>query len=111
MASNGRPSTFDNNHESSQPNDRLAYGFSEEGRAVTDAVHERFRENLVYCDNCKEKFIGNGVSIQKHFNKSHPTDVYCIYCTGKVFYYYKVKNENDKAEKFYYHRCRDWLTK
>lgn len=81
------------------------------GRAVTDAVHERFRQNFVYCDDCKEKFIGNSISISNHFNKSHRSSINCSYCPGKVFYYYTVKNDDNKSEKFYYHKCKDWLKK
>ena len=111
MSSNGSVPNSENHTEPSVRESRSRIYTSDVGRAVTDAVHERFRQSYVYCDHCKEKFIGNGVSIHRHFNKSHPADVHCIYCPGKVFHYYKVKNDNNKAEKFYYHRCRDWLTK
>jgi hypothetical protein len=79
------------------------------GRAVTDAVHERFRLNFIYCDNCQVKIIGNGISIHKHFNTSHPSILNCIYCPGKVFHYFK--DDVNKSNKFYYHRCRDWINK
>ena len=79
------------------------------GRVVTDAVHERFRQIYVYCEMCKIKFIGNGVSIHKHFDKSHPSDKLCSYCPGKVFHYYKVSDDNNKSEQFVYHSCKDWL--
>lgn len=107
MSSNGSASNFENHSSES----RSRNGTSDVGRAVTDAVHERFRQNFVYCDNCKERITGNSVSIHKHFTKSHPAEEQCYYCPGKVFHYYKVKNDDDKAEKFYYHRCRDWQTK
>ncbi|XP_016838613.1 uncharacterized protein LOC107980745 [Nasonia vitripennis] len=111
MSANGHASNFGTHNESSVLEDRSRNQNPDVGRAVTDAVHERFRQSYVYCENCKEKFIGNGVSIHKHFNKSHPADVQCIYCSGKVFHYYKVKNGNNKAEQVYYHWCRDWITK
>lgn len=109
MSSNDGASGRENLNKSAQLENRLYT--PDVDRAVTDAVHERFKSQLVYCDNCKEKFIGNGVSINKHFNKSHPADKFCTYCPGKVFHYYKVKNDVDKSEKYYYHRCKDWLAK
>lgn len=92
-----------NGHASGEP--------ESEGRAVTDAVHERFRHIYVYCEACRQKFIGNGFSIHKHFTKSHPSNDLCYYCPGKVFQYYRVGTDgNNKAKLFYYHTCRDWLT-
>ena len=117
MSANGSSASTEHsiiNSSSTQDesNDRiLRYQSSSLDRAVTDAVHERFIPNYVYCETCKEKFLGNGVSIHKHFKKSHQADAKCIYCHGKVFYYYKVKNDDNKAERFDYHKCRDWESK
>ncbi|KAL7305231.1 hypothetical protein TKK_0002616 [Trichogramma kaykai] len=110
MSVNGSARALVEDDEPSSSQDRSPDSNLNVGRAVTDAVHERFRQNLIYCESCKETFIGNGVSIKKHFNRSHLADVKCIYCSGKVHHYYKVKNNDNKAEKFYYHRCRDWMS-
>ncbi|KAJ8679516.1 hypothetical protein QAD02_015303 [Eretmocerus hayati] len=109
MSSNGRVPTFKSSQDSSTIGGQPCNTSLDDGRAVTDAVHERFRYDSVFCDNCKEQFIGNEISISQHFNKSHPADVKCIYCSGKVYSYYKVRDDDNKAKKIHYHRCRDWL--
>lgn len=81
-----------------------------EDRAVPDAVHERFQQIYVYCDHCELKFVGNDVNIKNHFKKDHESNNECTYCSGKIFHYYKVKDGNNKSERFVYHKCRDWLT-
>lgn len=79
------------------------------GQAVTDAVHERFSNDYIFCENCKQKIIGDDVAISQHFNKSHTSDSSCIYCRGKVFRYHQISKSDDVPSKEYiYHKCRDW---
>ena len=76
------------------------------GRVVTDAVHERFREKYVFCKMCETKFVGNEISINNHFNASHPSDELCVYCKGKVYRYYDIaKDDTERDKEFIYHKC------
>lgn len=75
---------------------------------VTDSVHERFRDDYVYCDICKIDFVRNGKEISKHFNNNHPSTMTCHYCKNKVFKYRKSRNvdfDSKEFEEFIYHKC------
>lgn len=83
-------------------------GEFEHGSVVTDAVHERFKEIHVFCDNCQIKVVGNEVEIQKHFNASHPSDELCLYCNKKVYRYHKINSqENTKEREIIFHKCQE----
>lgn len=88
-------------------NDESTNNTNLDDRAVTDAVHSRFREPEVYCDICKVNISGNYVAISRHFNRSHPTEEYCCYCKGKVFSYVLVScdDSTEKPKRVVYHKC------
>lgn len=105
-----KPSDLWNTNKSCQKEEEFHH-LPFEGRAVTDSVHERFRLNLVYCSDCDEEFNGDSVSISKHFDNDHQSDLICPYCPGKVYYYYNNKNNDIKSKKIFYHKCKDWIKK
>ncbi|XP_051169387.1 uncharacterized protein LOC127286824 [Leptopilina boulardi] len=83
-------------------------GKSEDESVVTDAVHERFKEIHVFCNDCKIKVIGNDIEIKKHFNALHPSDELCVYCNKKVYRYYSLNSqENTKERGFVFHECNE----
>lgn len=110
MSCSERPTNYEDNRNF-EISSRSQNSSNNEGKAVPDAVHERLKKNLVYCDNCQKKLVLSKVNIHKHFNTSHQSEQNCVYCSGKVFYYYKLSNNHDIAKKLYYHRCKDWSKK
>ncbi|XP_015595907.1 uncharacterized protein LOC107268055 [Cephus cinctus] len=75
-------------------------------RTVTDSVHERFRQSLIYCKICQVQLPANNEAIQKHFGISHPSNKFCQYCKKKVYLYYTIDDDNNcKTREYVYHRC------
>jgi len=81
---------------------------AEEGRVVTDSVHERFRQMRVHCDDCNRDISGNWTAIRKHFDDLHPSDRHCCYCKGKVFTYRTIMtiDNRESSDSFVYHKCK-----
>lgn len=76
-----------------------------------DAVHGRFRQTYVHCEDCDSDIAWDHAAIKKHYNSLHPSDRYCRYCKGKVFMYRKITPVDDdgvpqeRLPGILYHKC------